>query len=72
MQLLHTAISFLRTLWHHSCVNFKRQMSKTLLWRFKIGIDGLCTNVNEGWDKSSVVHRTFADNVKLFTVPIVD
>ena len=23
--------------WHRSCVEFKRQMSKTLLWRFKFG-----------------------------------
>ena len=58
--------------WYRSCVEFKRQMSKTLLWRFKIGIDGLCGNVNEGWDESSVVHRTPADNIKLFTLPIVD
>ena len=34
--------------------------------------DGLCGNVNEGWDESRVVHRTPADNIKLFTLPIVD
>jgi len=39
---------------------------------FKFGIDGLCGNVNEGWDESSVVHRTPADYIKLFTLPIVD
>jgi len=47
-------------------------MSKTLLWRSNVGIDGLCGKVNEGWDEFSVVHRTPADNIKLFTLPIVD
>jgi len=28
--------------------------------------------INKGWDESSVVHRTPADNIKLFTLPIVD
>jgi len=28
--------------------------------------------INEGWDESIVVHRTPADNIKLFTLPIVD
>jgi len=58
--------------WHRSCVEFKWQMSKTRLWQLKIGIDELCGNVNEGWDESSVVHHTPADDIKLFTLPIVD
>ena len=58
--------------WHRSCVEFKQQMSKTLLWRFKIEIDGLCGNINEGLDEPSVVHRTPADNIRLFTKLIVD
>jgi len=28
--------------------------------------------VYEGWDESSVVHHKPADNMKLFTLPIVD
>ena len=31
----------------------------------------VCSNVNEGWDESSVVHRTPTDNIKLFRLPIV-
>jgi len=47
-------------------------MTKILLWQFKFGMDGLCGNVNEGWDESSVVHRTPADDIKLFSLLIVD
>jgi len=42
-------------------VEFKREMSKTWLWRFKFGISGFYSNVNEGWNESSVVHRIPTD-----------
>jgi len=29
-------------------------------------------NLNGGWDESSVVHRIPTDQIKLFTLPIVD
>jgi len=38
-------------------MEFKREMSKTQLWRFMFGFSGFYGNVNEGWDESSVVHR---------------
>ena len=47
--------------WHRSCVEFKRQMSKTQLWWFKFGISGFFGNVDEGWDESSVFHRIPTD-----------
>ena len=42
-------------------MEFKREMSKTWLWRFKFGISGFYSKVNEGWDESSVVHRVPTD-----------
>jgi len=58
--------------WHCSCVEFKRQMSKTQLWWFKFGIGGLCGNVNKGLDESSVVHRTPTNYIKFVNQLIVD
>ena len=43
--------------WHCSCVEFKRQMSKTWLWWFKFGIGGFYSNINEGWDESCIAHQ---------------
>ena len=42
-------------------LEFKREMSKTRLWRVKFGISGFYGNVNEGWDESSVVRRIPTD-----------
>ena len=36
------------------------------------GISEFYSNVNEGWDESSVVHRRPTNWIKLFTLPIVD
>jgi len=58
--------------WHCFYVEFKQQMSETWLWWLKFGISGLCGNVNEGWNESSVAHRIPTDYIKLFTLPIVD
>ena len=33
---------------------------------------GFYGNLNGGWDESSVVHRIPTDQIKLFTLPIVD
>ena len=61
-----------RERWHCSCVEFKREMSKTQLWWFKFGISVFYGNLSQGWDESSVVHRIPIDQIKLFTLPIVD
>jgi len=42
-------------------VEFKWEMSKTRLWRFKFGISEFYGSINEGWDESSVVHRIPTD-----------
>jgi len=49
-------------------------MSKTPLWQLKLyfGIGGFYGNVNEGWDESCVVNRIPTNQIKLFTLPIVD
>ena len=52
--------------------NSNGRMSKTRLWRFKLGINGVYGSINEGWDESSVVHRIPTNCIKLFTLPIVD
>ena len=36
------------------------------------GINGVYSNINEGLDESSVVHRIPTNCIKLFTLPIVD
>ena len=36
--------------------NSNGRMSKTRLWRVKLGINGVYGSINEGWDESSVVH----------------
>ena len=48
------------------------QMSKSRLWRFKFGINGVYGNINEDWDESIIVHRIPTNCIKLFTLPIVD
>jgi len=47
-------------------------MSKTQLWRFAFEFSGFYSNINEGWDESSVVHHTPTDWIKLFTLLIDD
>jgi len=37
-----------------------------------VGISVFYGDINEGWDKSSIVHCTPTDWIKVFTLPIVD
>ena len=36
------------------------------------GINGVYSNINEGWDESSVVHHIPTNCIKLFTLPSAD
>jgi len=49
-----------------------REMSKTRLWQLMFGISGFYGNLNGGLDESRVVHRIPTDQIKLFTLLIVD